>query len=93
MNATQGPTKDQTPDDGLISIETLDRLIADQDPEFHGTMAELLSAIAENREPSNSAANNLKSLELCFAAIASSHTGQPVKPGSVRRLHVAIPKS
>lgn len=60
---------------------------------FHGTMAELLSAIAENREPSNSAANNLKSLELCFAAIASSHTGQPVKPGSVRRLHVAIPKS
>ncbi len=53
---------------------------------FHGTMAELLSAIVENREPSHSARNNLASLELCFAAVASAERGEPVKPGSVRRL-------
>ena len=54
---------------------------------FHGTMAELLSAIAENREPSNSARNNLSSLSLCFAAVASAERGEAVKPGSVRQLH------
>jgi predicted dehydrogenase len=54
---------------------------------FHGTMAELLAAIAENREPSNSARNNLASLSLCFAAVASAERGEAVKPGSVRRLH------
>ena len=54
---------------------------------FHGTMAELLSAIAENREPSNSARNNLASLSLCFAAVASAERGEAVKPGSVRQLH------
>jgi predicted dehydrogenase len=53
---------------------------------FHGTMAELLSAIAGNRDPSNSARNNLISLALCFAAVASAERGEPVKPGSVRRL-------
>lgn len=53
---------------------------------FHGTMAELLSAIAENREPSNSARNNLDSLALCFAAVASAEVGEPVKPGKIRRL-------
>jgi predicted dehydrogenase len=53
---------------------------------FHGTMAELLSAIAENREPSNSARNNLASLALCFAAVASAERGEPVRPGSVRQL-------
>jgi predicted dehydrogenase len=54
---------------------------------FHGTMAELLSAIAENREPSNSARNNLASLSLCYAAVASAERGEAVKPGSVTRLH------
>jgi hypothetical protein len=54
---------------------------------FHGTMAELLSAIAENREPSNSARNNLASLSLCYAAVASAERGEAVKPGSIRRLH------
>jgi predicted dehydrogenase len=54
---------------------------------FHGTMGELLSAIAENREPSNSARNNLASLSLCFAAVASAERGEAVKPGSVRELH------
>jgi predicted dehydrogenase len=56
---------------------------------FHGTMAELLSAIAENREPSNSARNNLASLSLCFAAVASAERGEAVKPGSARQLHTA----
>lgn len=53
---------------------------------FHGTMAELLCAIEENREPTNSAANNLASLELCFAAVASAESGSPVVPGTVRCL-------
>lgn len=53
---------------------------------FHGTMAELLCAIEEGREPSNSARNNIRSLELAFAAIASAHDGEPKVPGTVRRL-------
>src|SRR4029079_17535866 len=53
---------------------------------FHGTMGELLSAIEEKREPTNSARNNLDSLALCFAAVASADRGEPVVPGSVRTL-------
>lgn len=53
---------------------------------FQGTMGELLCAIEENREPSNSAANNLESLALCFAALKSADRHQPVVPGSVRRI-------
>ena len=53
---------------------------------FHGTMGELLRAIEEKREPYSSARNNLKSLELCFAAISSAERGIPVIPGTVRRL-------
>ncbi len=53
---------------------------------FHGTMGELLCAIEENREPSHSARNNLRSLELCFAAVESSQNHQPVVPGTVRKL-------
>ena len=53
---------------------------------FHGTMGELLRAIEENRQPSHSAANNLTSLALCFAAIASAETGQSVRPGTIRKL-------
>lgn len=55
---------------------------------FHGAMAELLCAVEEGREPDNGAAENLKSLELCFAAVASARTGAAVAPGSVRRLPV-----
>ena len=51
-----------------------------------GTMGELLCAIEEDRGPSNSGRNNLKSLELCFAAIASADSGKPVKVGTVRKL-------
>lgn len=53
---------------------------------FHGTMAELLCAIKEDREPSHSARNNLASLELCYAAVASAERGEAVKPGTVRQL-------
>ncbi len=53
---------------------------------FHGTMGELLCAIEEDREPENSARNNLRSLALCFAAIASATDKAPKVPGEVRRL-------
>lgn len=53
---------------------------------FMGTMGELLCAIEEDREPGNSARQNLQSLELCFAACASADTGQPQIPGQVRRV-------
>ncbi len=56
------------------------------DDGFHGTMGELLCAIAEDREPVNSARENLKSLALCFAAIASASEGVPKIPGEVSRL-------
>jgi predicted dehydrogenase len=56
---------------------------------FHGTMAELLSAIDEKREPANSARNNLMSLAMCFAAVASAERGEPVRPGTVRQLPIA----
>ncbi len=39
---------------------------------FHGAIAELLCAIEERREPGNNVLDNLRSLELCFAAIESS---------------------
>lgn len=53
---------------------------------FEGTMAELLCAIEEDREPSNCARDNLDSLALCFAAIASAERHEPQEPGTVRRL-------
>ena len=53
---------------------------------FHGTMGELLLAIEENREPAHSARNNLRSLELCFAAVASSLSQVAVEPGTIRQL-------
>lgn len=53
---------------------------------FQGTMGELLCAIEEDRVPENNARENLKSLELAFAAIRSAETGGPVVPGTVRTL-------
>jgi predicted dehydrogenase len=53
---------------------------------FHGTMGELLCAIDEKREPTHSARNNLASLALCFASVASAERGEPVVPGTVRQL-------
>jgi hypothetical protein len=46
----------------------------------------LLCAIEDNREPVNSAAGNLTSLAVCFAAVRSADTGQPQTPGLVRTL-------
>lgn len=53
---------------------------------FHGTMGALLCAIEENREPEHSAADNLESLALCFAAVHSADRHEPVQPGSVRTI-------
>jgi predicted dehydrogenase len=53
---------------------------------FHGTMAELLCAVEEGRAPTNSARDNLRSLELAFAAIASAREGVAKEPGKVRRI-------
>ena len=46
---------------------------------FDGTMSELLCAIEEDREPYNSARDNLESLALCFAALESADTEKPVR--------------
>jgi predicted dehydrogenase len=53
---------------------------------FQGSMCELLCAIEENREADNSARNNLRTLELSFAALSSANTGLPVRPGTVRTI-------
>jgi len=53
---------------------------------FHGAMAELLCAIEEKRDPINRARSNLRSLGLCFAAIASSIKKTPVSAGEIDRL-------
>lgn len=53
---------------------------------FIGTMTELLCAIEQDREPLHSARDNLRTLELCFAAVASATDGGRVVPGSVDRL-------
>ncbi len=51
---------------------------------FQGAMGELLCAIEEGREPVNGARENLASLALCFAAMASADRGVPVVPGEAR---------
>lgn len=53
---------------------------------FLGSMAELLCAIEEDREPFNSARDNLRGLALCFAAVAAAESHQPQTPGSVTSL-------
>lgn len=53
---------------------------------FRGAMAELLCAIEEEREPSNSARENLQSLAISFAAVHSANTGRSQIPGRVRQL-------
>ena len=58
------------------------------DDGFRGTMGELLSAIEDDREPTNSAASALPGLALCFAAVASARSGQSMVPGQVRALAV-----
>lgn len=53
---------------------------------FQGTMSELLCAIEQGRRCVIDARDNLHSLALCFAALASADSGQPLTPGSVRRV-------
>lgn len=53
---------------------------------FRGAMGELLCSIEDNREPTISARNNLKSLAIVFAAIASSEGNREIKIGSVRTI-------
>lgn len=53
---------------------------------FRGTMGELLCAIEDGREPSNSARENLFSLSLAFAAVRSRITGKEVEVGAARKL-------
>ena len=53
---------------------------------FQGTMGELLCAIEENRSPSHNAEANLRSLELCFAAVKSANSETPIEVGSVRTI-------
>jgi predicted dehydrogenase len=53
---------------------------------FQGTMGELLAAIEESRPPLNNARYNLQSLAMCFAAVRSADTSQPVRPGDVTEL-------
>ncbi len=53
---------------------------------FQGTMAELLTAIHEDRDPVNSARENLRSLQLCFAAVTSANRGECVDPRLIDRL-------
>lgn len=48
---------------------------------FGGAMGELLCAIAEDRQPFNSAAHNLESLKAAFALISSVDEGRQIKVG------------
>lgn len=53
---------------------------------FRGTMGELLCAIEEGRDPSNSARGNLVSLAMAFAAVESRISGREIAVGRTRRL-------
>lgn len=57
---------------------------------FAGAMGAMLEAIETGRPPLNNARDNLASLALAFAAIAASHRGTAVVPGSVRSLAEAV---
>ena len=56
---------------------------------FQGSMGELLCAIEEQRVPQNNARDNLRSLELCLAAVASADLGRPTRPGDGQ--HIELP--
>lgn len=54
---------------------------------FQGTMAELLCAVEENRQPFNCAESSRESLALCFAAVHSADTNAVVPVGSIKCNH------
>ena len=51
-----------------------------------GAMGELQSAVEDGRQPDNSGHDNLASLKLCFAAVESADSGEPVTVGEVTEL-------
>ncbi len=53
---------------------------------FLGTMTELLCAIEQKRQPTNSAESVLNGLKLCFAAVHSAETGNPINPEAIRKM-------
>ena len=53
---------------------------------FDGTMSELICAIEEDRQPTNSGRDNLETLAMVMAAMQSAESGQPVRVGSVTRV-------
>ncbi|MFO0922256.1 MAG: Gfo/Idh/MocA family oxidoreductase [Pirellulales bacterium] len=53
---------------------------------FRGTMVEFLLSLEQNRVSELNARDNLRSLELCFAAVASAQDGERKVPGQIRRL-------
>jgi len=55
---------------------------------FHGTMGELLCAIKEKRIPWNNARDNLKSLQLCFAACVSADKGKAIEPTTINKIKI-----
>jgi predicted dehydrogenase len=57
---------------------------------FAGAMGALLAAVESGAPPIHNGRDNLASLKLAFAAIASSHRNLPVAPGEVRSLAEAI---
>jgi predicted dehydrogenase len=53
---------------------------------FQGSMGELLRSIEADETPANAARTVLGGLQLCFAAVASSHDGVAIDPREVRVL-------
>lgn len=53
---------------------------------FHGSMGELLCSIEQKRDPITNAFDNVRGLEVCFAAIKSAETGKPQKIGPIRKV-------
>ena len=51
---------------------------------FRFTMAELMNAIDEDREPLTSGRDNLKSISIVFALMKSIESGQPVSPAEIQ---------
>jgi predicted dehydrogenase len=50
---------------------------------FAGSMGEMLSAVAEGREPLTSGADNIKSLQVAFAAYQSIKEKRAVRPSEI----------
>jgi predicted dehydrogenase len=57
---------------------------------FIGCMGALLAAVETGSAPQNNARDNLRTMALTLAAVASSRSGAPVVPGDVRSLAAAI---